>query len=296
MVDRRRTGFTLVELLVVIGIIALLISILLPALNRAREAARTVQCLSNVRQLGMAAMLHAHERGGYVPPATDHWLVVNHHDPGKSKFHYRDDGFLMDWASALLHYMGRTGSRDNFQDLPLDQHKIFRCPSDPWLNAAPPGLRIGINVTHEYQEVSYGINADIASFTNEVGLGHFTYDHWLGVYRSERPYGTNEYGAPLNGRIHRVYRASETLLFADCGTRPHLPPFRVGIEDNRVLAYSSHWSGGGTLRTSYLAPWLRDKIPLDRHRERVNVVFVDGHAASVPLSEFDRVRLSPYRW
>jgi len=61
----RRLAFTLVELLVVIGIIAVLISILLPALSKARLSAMSVQCAANLRQVGYISMQYANEFGGY---------------------------------------------------------------------------------------------------------------------------------------------------------------------------------------------------------------------------------------
>ena len=66
-VSRRPPGFTLVELLVVIGIIALLLAILMPALNRAREQARRVQCGNNIRQLLTAVMMYVSENRQQLP-------------------------------------------------------------------------------------------------------------------------------------------------------------------------------------------------------------------------------------
>jgi len=69
MKRRLCAAFTLVELLVVIGIIAVLISILIPALSRARTSAISVQCMSNMKQVGQAALMYAQNFRGWYPPS-----------------------------------------------------------------------------------------------------------------------------------------------------------------------------------------------------------------------------------
>lgn len=108
---RSRSAFTLVELLVVIGIIALLIGILLPSLSRAREQANSAACLSNLRQLGLAMIQYTNEHKGWFPRAAasgvsnDDWIFWQ---SGR----VRDDG-------ALVKYLG-----------PQFVEKHYYCPSD----------------------------------------------------------------------------------------------------------------------------------------------------------------------
>src|ERR1700727_1541668 len=77
--SRRAQGFTLIELLVVIAIIAILAAILLPVLSQAKKRAWTIQCVSNLRQIGMAMKVFADENNGFYPEsgADIHWGQID---------------------------------------------------------------------------------------------------------------------------------------------------------------------------------------------------------------------------
>lgn len=94
-----KRAFTLVELLVVIGIIALLISILLPALSRAREAANTIKCASNLRQIGLGLSIYVADNKGTLPASYIYvgYSMVNGDEEPKKPF----NGYIH-WSSYLF--------------------------------------------------------------------------------------------------------------------------------------------------------------------------------------------------
>ena len=114
---RGRGAFTLVELLVVIGIIALLVSILLPALNKAREDAKRVRCLSNQRQLVMAWQMYASDCKGHFAGANTPVFSAAGPD-GKGWWNWAAAGNTLDCL-----YQGKLWPY-------LKNYDVYKCPND----------------------------------------------------------------------------------------------------------------------------------------------------------------------
>ena len=121
-----RSAFTLVELLVVISIIALLVSMLMPSLAKAKDLARGVKCSVNMRNIGLGVLVYAQENNNYLPRAS----MTASMKPPKEPFQVRP------WGEAIVPYLGH-GGRDfsRFDQSAGEMFRklftgLYRCPSD----------------------------------------------------------------------------------------------------------------------------------------------------------------------
>lgn len=187
---RRRNGFTLVELLVVIAIIGVLVALLLPAIQAAREAARRTQCINNLKQLALGCQNH-HDTHGHFPTGGWGWFWVG--DP--------DRGFGKDqpggWAYNLLPFFEQQALHDLGSDgdkmlLPRAQREaaslvvqqpiaMITCPSRrPSEGVFPMSTNAGGSAglfnsltPNEAGRSDYAINSGHA--INELGQGPTSY-------------------------------------------------------------------------------------------------------------------------
>lgn len=142
--NARRRGLTLIELLVVIAIIAILIGLLVPAVQKVRETANRAQCANNLKQLGLAAHNY-HDQHKHLPPGIGYTPVATNKVFGTYFFHllpYLEQGNLFDSSLASAPFLPPVGPTVVYypgnKKVYSKRVAVFLCPSDP--SVGPDGV------------------------------------------------------------------------------------------------------------------------------------------------------------
>lgn len=271
---RKLKAFTLVELLVVIGIIALLISILLPALNKARQQAQMTACLSQLRQIGTASAMFANEHRNHYPLAGRLWVATatpaGTNDPMQRNYSYFTDGANLQVAPlpiALAPYLGQTNIRiDNKANMLADYNKgvtrkIFSCPSN--LDKIESGVQAGLFIADAGW--SGPVLATSYAF-NEGVLG------W-----ADAPNGNVINHNRARGNLSRIRGPADMVYLTDASPR----------STNGWMVYNDHdrnetLSDFLTGKNDTTDPLLFDHV---RHRGNMNILYLDGHGETMPIPD-----------
>ena len=277
-----RPGFTLVELLVVIGIIVVLVSLLLPALASSREAARSTQCPSNLRQMIFATMQYAHHSNGVLPPhkvPVGQNLTVRVGDDA--------DGVVVEkprWPTILGQYWEGTFDIDEYRALAAatgktdDEFAVIRngillCPDAPERNTV---RNIGYGYNYQFLGNSRAKHFDApsslpgAQFARyPVGQGSVSVSRMTVVYAdsmgSAGEWPSNERGS---------YSGTERLMNSVGNHGYTLDPPRSFTRDGADFS-NAHYGPSECTAASRMCP------VEPRHAGRANVVFLDGHVGSL---------------
>lgn len=251
MRTRTSNAFTLVELLVVIGIIAVLIGLLLPSVQSARESARRITCQNNIRQLGLAVLNHENVHGSFPASATGPEDADPESSDGTTK--------MANWVITVLPFAGEQALRDRFdtsRPISADVNagprsvalKVMLCPTDTF-NQQPFHGSSGRDVRSfgdNWARGNYGANASI-------GFGC----SWCHPYRGSTPEGwSNDLFRGMMGfntslPARRVRDGlSKTLLLAEL--RAGITPYDSrGVWALSGGGSSSMWAYGGLVGDDY---------------------------------------------
>ena len=270
MKNRKSNAFTLIELLIVVGIIALLISILLPSLASARNAAKSTVCLSNLKQIGTQNMLYLNKYGVFPPvrlkktPDSDGVMQDFYYDFGRQ---FKRKGPRWQWF--LGEDMGPVIDPDKYVD-EIAFNKSMVIDNPYWEDPAMSGF------TNDVRNGAYGYNGTYLGYTRSMDTdGDGLDDSWV-----RWPVGES-----------MVLDPGQTVLAADSrgGFSPHgnhsywLDPPKRAVYGGDPATDEQDFSPDPSDPANKPLEVLGHSPVEARHQRNGNVVFVDAHAASMKL-------------
>ena len=227
-----RRGFTLVELLVVIGIIALLISVLLPTLQSAREAANSTKCLSNMRQLGTATQMYAVENRMFWLPGYQIPEVTATYPNGDARWYVWLPGKYLKGSPGVTvcpsdrNVLAKTPSKRFYDDITDVQFSYFHNLDSPRMSAPtyPPPKASGFYNPRFLKGVKQPSRMILYGEVNNMGSGALGYLSFRSLDTAFRfDHRKNRYQSLCFADGHAEQMAREEIMWTPIGSPKVLP-------------------------------------------------------------------------